>query len=151
MRWWTGSAATSASTPCSRPSGATTWRRSRRSATAPRATETAEAEPRTLGNAQGSWRTAMVLQDPAFIPRPGSAVAALLGARVDDALGQCGQAVVGLALLVERLLQRAGVVAHPQPVGVGADAAVAGDLVVLHPLRGGDQARVDGVGVTLLL
>jgi len=44
---------------------------------------------------------------------------------------------------LERALEQRDVVVLAEHLGIGAHRAVAGDLVMLHPLRAGDQAGVD--------
>src|SRR5690606_10934983 len=59
--------------------------------------------------------------------------------------------MVGLPLLVERLLEQARGLVHPQPFGESPRRAVPRDLVVLDPLRRADQPGIAHRGVALLL
>src|SRR6185295_430480 len=70
---------------------------------------------------------------PSF-PPGGSADERLL---VDVALRQLAQPLVRLLFLLQRPFEQRDVLALAEQLGVGAHRAVAGDLVVLHPLRGG--------------
>src|SRR5919106_2568727 len=67
------------------------------------------------------------------------------GVEIDDARGQVGQLLVGRLFLVEGTAENVLVAGAAEQPGVGAHGAVAGDLVVLDPLRGGDQAGVADV------
>src|SRR5262245_9958824 len=67
----------------------------------------------------------------------------LRGAAIDLALRQDGELLVGRLFLVEVLLQQGGAVAAAELLGPGDQAAIAGDLVVLHRLRGGDERRIE--------
>lgn len=53
--------------------------------------------------------------------------------------------MVRMTFLVERLLQECFGVAVAERARVGAGATVAGDLVMLNPLRGADERRVEHV------
>src|SRR5436305_9141957 len=70
---------------------------------------------------------------------------------VDRALGELGQLLVGLPFLVESLLEELRLILLAEDLGVGAHRAVAGHLVVLHPLGGRDQGGVHHLGVHVLL
>src|SRR5947209_12269061 len=59
----------------------------------------------------------------------------LQGLDVDRALGELGQLLVRVPLLVERLLQELRRLLLAEVLGPGADATLAGHLVVLDPLR----------------
>jgi hypothetical protein len=74
-----------------------------------------------------------------------------LGLDIDRALGQRGEPLVGLAFLVECLLQQLGVLRESHLLGVRAHGAVPRYLVVLDVLRLGDQTGVQHVRVRLLL
>ena len=69
-----------------------------------------------------------------------------------DRLGRdLGEGLVGVALLLGRGVEEAHGLAVAEQLGVGAHRAVARDLVVLDPLRGGDDPGVEHLGVDLLL
>src|SRR5206468_4318059 len=70
---------------------------------------------------------------------------------VHHALGYIRELLIRLTLFVERLLQQVGVLREAERGGEGADGAVAGDLVVLHALRGGDHRGVESIAVLVLL
>src|SRR5688500_5453103 len=82
---------------------------------------------------------------------PAASIQARSGRRVqiDDARGELGQLLVRRLLLVERAAEDLLVAAAAQQLGVGADGAVAGDLVVLDALGRGDQAGVADVRIGL--
>src|SRR5512140_3644867 len=66
---------------------------------------------------------------------------------VDAGFGDRGEELVGIAFLVERLLEKVCLLVVAEGARVGTDASVAGHLVVLDVLRGGDQPRVEDVGI----
>src|SRR5207237_6165932 len=87
-------------------------------------------------------------------PRP--LVVLLLGLRLlvhtgtkEPAGGDAREQLVGLSLLVERRVQQLLPAVVAELVSQRAGGAVAGDLVVLDALGGGDQRRVEGVRVAL--
>jgi len=63
---------------------------------------------------------------------------ALCRLRVDHALGHLGQLFVGLLFLLQRLSEQVGDLAVAHAVGVRDSRAVAGDLVMLGALGGGN-------------
>jgi len=68
---------------------------------------------------------------------------------VDHRLGQFGQLLVRRLFLFQRRLHQVGDVAQAELLRPGPDAAVAGHLVVLDLLGGGDQAGVEDLGLGL--
>ena len=71
--------------------------------------------------------------------------------RIDAAFRQFVQLPVSVLLFLEgplEELERLGMAHHPR---VLADGAVRGDLVVLHLLRGDDDARIQDVGIRVFL
>src|SRR5690606_19394665 len=72
-----------------------------------------------------------------------------LGIAVDHALRDTRQALVGAALLVQRLLEELCGALMAEAAREGASRAVARDLVVLDALRRADQARIRHIGVGL--
>src|SRR5262245_17649495 len=68
-----------------------------------------------------------------------------------DRLGERGEFLVGLAFLIERLLEELGDFRFAECLGEGAGGTVGGDLVMLDALGGADELGVaDGVGRVLL-
>src|SRR5690349_20236989 len=67
---------------------------------------------------------------------------AVLRFLIDHVLRQRGELLVGGLFLVQVLAQQLVYLVIAQQLGVGADAAVARDLVVLDLLGRGDQRRV---------
>src|SRR5215210_124885 len=65
--------------------------------------------------------------------------------------GELRELLVGHLFFLESPLQERRMHLLAEHLGVGADRAVAGDLVVLDPLRGGDEAGVDHLGIALHL
>src|SRR6202171_1547557 len=64
------------------------------------------------------------------------------GAKIDLALSQRGQLLVGCLFLIEGLLQNTGAIVAAKLLRPGDQAAVARDLIVLGGLRGVDQSRI---------
>src|SRR4051794_17695727 len=83
------------------------------------------------------------LADQALFPLAPAGVGGLHRVPVHPALGQFAEELVGRLLLLERLLKELDGAFVPEGLRVAAERAVGGDLVVLDPLRGGDQARVE--------
>src|SRR5215218_10876464 len=71
--------------------------------------------------------------------------------RVDRILGQVGEDLVRVLLLNERLLDQTLRFREAQLLGPGEQGAVAGDLVVLHRLSGGNQTRIRRLAALELL
>src|SRR5512145_834755 len=67
----------------------------------------------------------------------------LRGLAAHDALGDLGEVLVGLLLLLESLLEQLGGFLLAEHLGHGAGRAVGRDLVVLDLLGGGDEAGVE--------
>ncbi len=65
------------------------------------------------------------------------------GGLVDAALRELGQHVVGVAFLVERLLEKPDRVIVAEGLGIAARGAIGGNLVVLDALGRGNQRRVE--------
>jgi hypothetical protein len=65
--------------------------------------------------------------------------------KIDIALGNAGEELIGPLLLVERLLQKARHVLHTVLLGPGTQGAVAGNFVMLDRLRRREQTGVERV------
>src|ERR1700751_4368301 len=64
-------------------------------------------------------------------------------AQVDLALGDVGELLVGRLLFLEVLIQQVGDVVAAEPLRPRDQRAVAGDLIMLDRLRGGDDRGVE--------
>ena len=65
------------------------------------------------------------------------------GLPVHRGFGQLCQLVVGHIFLIEILLQKRGAIGAAELLCPGLQRAVAGDLVMLHRLGGGDDGRIE--------
>jgi hypothetical protein len=71
--------------------------------------------------------------------------------RVDDALGQLREVLVGGAFFVERMLERVGIFVAAERGSIRSSAAVCGDLIVLDALGSRDEGRIQHVRIAIFL
>ena len=74
-----------------------------------------------------------------------------LGLDIDHLFGQLRQLLVRRSFLIECLLEQLLIGMVADLMGIRPYAAIAGHLVVLHALRGGNQASIDRGGISFHL
>src|SRR5208337_96568 len=76
-------------------------------------------------------------------------VSSRCGLGIDLLFRDLVEKVIGLLFFLQGLAQQALDLAHGELIGPGGEAAVSGNLVVFHLLRGGDQPSIANLGLGL--